>query len=147
MMLLTLLKSPALWNVICYVLQKPKLQLIRITSIGSKLWMVSMFFNNSSEQTLLNITICFPKNVSLLSRNNLLVFPIFLFLKSNFTKNILRFLCFISAQTLPLLWFIDRLGEIVHLELHIDFMLSNFNLNMFNNSNDGFKTCCQIMNL
>ena len=147
MMLLTLLKSPALWNVICYVLQKPKLQLIRITSMGSKLWMVSMFFNNSSEQTLLNITICFPKNVSLLSRNNLLVFPIFLFLKSNFTKNILRFLCFISAQTLPLLWFIDRLGEIVHLELHIDFMLSNFNLNMFNNSNDGFKTCCQIMNL
>lgn len=147
MMLLTLLKSPALWNVICYVLQKPKLQLIRITSIGSKLWMVSMFFNNSSEQTLLNITICFPKNVSLLSRNNLLVFPIFLFLKPNFTKNILRFLCFISAQTLPLLWFIDRLGEIVHLELHIDFMLSNFNLNMFNNSNDGFKTCCQIMNL
>lgn len=147
MMLLTLLKSPALWNVICYVLQKPKLQLIRITSIGSKLWMVSMFFNNSSEQTLRNITICFPKNVSLLSRNNLLVFPIFLFLKSNFTKNILRFLCFISAQTLPLLWFIDRLGEIVHLELHIDFMLSNFNLNMFNNSNDGFKTCCQIMNL
>lgn len=147
MMLLTLLKSPALWNVICYVLQKPKLQLIRITSIGSKLWMVSMFFNNSSEQTLLNITICFPKNVSLLSRNNLLVFPIFLFLKPNFTKNILRFLCFISAQTLPLLWFIDRLGEIVHLELHNDFMLSNFNLNMFNNSNDGFKTCCQIMNL
>lgn len=147
MMLLTLLKSPALWNVIRYVLQKPKLQLIRITSIGSKLWMVSMFFNNSSEQTLLNITICFPKNVSLLSRNNLLVFPIFLFLKPNFTKNILRFLCFISAQTLPLLWFIDRLGEIVHLELHNDFMLSNFNLNMFNNSNDGFKTCCQIMNL
>lgn len=60
-------------------------------------------FNNSSEQTLLNITICFRKNVSLLSRNNLLVFPIFLFLKPNFTKNILRFLCFISAQTLPLL--------------------------------------------
>ena len=109
--------------------------------------MVSMFFNNCSEQTFLNITICFPKNVSLVSRNNLLVFPIFVFLKLNFTKNILRFLCFISAQTLPLLCFIDRLGEIVHLELHIDFMLGNFNLNMFNNSNDGFKTCCQIMNL
>ena len=97
------------------------------------------FFNNSSEQTFLNLAICLHKNVTLVSHNKLLGFSIFDILKPNFTKNILRFLLLYHSPKSSVTLFFDRLREILHLELHIDIILGDFNLNMFNDSYDALK--------
>ena len=89
---LTLLKNLALWKVIFNVSETQ----IRIGHVpfNSKQTLDSfdVFFNNSCEQTFINLGICLHKNVSLMLHIKLLGFSIFDILKPNFTKHILRFL-------------------------------------------------------
>ena len=57
----------------------------------------------------------------------------------NFTKNILRFLLLYHSSYSSVTLFLDRLREIVHPELHIAITLGDYNLNMFNDSDDALK--------
>ena len=82
-----------------------------------------VFFNNSSEQTFLNLAICLHKNVTFVSHNKLFRFSIFDILKPNFTKNILKFLLLYRSPNSSVTLFFDRLREILHLELHIELFL------------------------
>ena len=85
---------------------------------------------------LLNLALCLHKNASLVSHNKFLGFSIFDIFKPNFTKSILRLLSLHRSSNSSFTLFFNRIREIVHPELYIDIIHSDFNLNMFNNSND-----------
>ena len=69
----------------------------------------------------------------------MLDFYIFDILKPNFTKNILRFILLYHSPNSPVTLFLHRLRKVVHVGLHIDIILGDFNLNMFNDSNNPLK--------
>ena len=99
--------------------QKPKSELVTLPSIVNKLWIVfDVFFNNSCEQTFINLGICLNKNVSLMLHIKFLGFSIFDILKPNFTKHILRFLLLYRTPSSSVTLFFDRVRETIHPELH-----------------------------
>ena len=99
-----------------------------------------MFFDNSNEQTFVNLVICLVKKVSLVSHHKLLRFSIFDISKPNFSKNVLRFILLYRSPNCSVTLFFNRLREIVRSELYIDIILGDFNLNMFNDSSDSLKS-------
>ena len=98
-----------------------------------------VFFNNSSEQSFLNLAICLYRDILLVSHDQFLGISIFDILKQNFTKNVLRFCLLYRSPNSSVTLFFERLREIVHPELHIDIILGDFNSNIFNNSNNILK--------
>lgn len=74
-----------------------------------------------------------------MSHNKLLGFSIFDHLKPIFTKKILRFLLLYRIPNSSVTLFFYRLREIIHPVLHIDIILGDFKLNMFNDSIDVLK--------
>ena len=75
-----------------------------------------------------------------MSHNKLLHFSIFDISKPNFSKNDLRFILLYHSPNCSVTLFFNRLREIVRSELHIDTILDDFNLNMFNDSSDSLKS-------
>ena len=96
---------------------------------------------NTSEQRFLNLAICLRSSIELVTHSKMLGVSMVNVLKPSFSINILKLvLLYRSPNSSIPLFFYENLREIVNPELHVDIILSNFNLNIFNATNDTLGT-------
>ena len=115
-------------------------------SMGEDTFNIELTLNNSnvyfntSEQRFLNLAICLHSSIELVTHSKMLGVSMIDILKTSFSKNILRLVLLYRSPNSSIPLFYEHLREIVNPELHVDIILGNFNLNIFNATNDTLGT-------
>ena len=115
-------------------------------SMGEDTFNIEQTLNNfnayfdKSEQRFLNLAICLHSSIQLVTHSKMLGVSMIDILKPSFSKNILRLVLLYRSPNSSIPLFYENLREIVNPELHVDIILGDFNLNIFNATNDTLGT-------
>ena len=91
---------------------------------------------NTDEQRFRNLAICLGKNVELVAHNKRVGISMIDIVKSNFSIDALRLVLLYRSPNSSLSSFYEILTEISSPQLHVDIILGDFNLDVFNVANN-----------